>query len=183
MLLLVLVCALALLAQANPAAARAERKLEHIRQNGQRAHPDPTPTVLSEQEINAWFASGGVALPKGVQHVRFRGSNGTITTTARVDFDKLTQGARSANPLLALFTGVHDVSGVALASGHGGQGVVHVQAVSLDGMEIPRMALQFFVDRYLKPKYPEVGLDSTFRMPDKIQTATVGEHVLTVVQR
>src|SRR5579871_2636727 len=29
-----------------------QAKLDHIQQNGQRAHPDPAPTVMTEEEIN-----------------------------------------------------------------------------------------------------------------------------------
>src|SRR5947209_4902624 len=54
-----------------PPAERAERKLNWIAVNGERTQPNMTPTELSEDEINAYFASGGVKLPKGVHQVRF----------------------------------------------------------------------------------------------------------------
>jgi hypothetical protein len=40
-----------------------------------------------------------------------------------------------------------------------------------------------FVEKYVTPRYPDVGLDSTFALPAKIETATVGPHKLTVVQK
>ena len=43
-----------------------QRKLNHIEQNGKRSHPDPTPTVMTEDEINDYFATGRVELPQGV---------------------------------------------------------------------------------------------------------------------
>jgi hypothetical protein len=55
--------------------------------------------------------------------------------------------------------------------------------VSIDGVEIPRMALEFFVSKYITPKYPNVGLDSQFKLRDKVDTATVGYHKLTVTQK
>jgi hypothetical protein len=55
--------------------------------------------------------------------------------------------------------------------------------VILDGAEIPRFLLELFVEKYLKPKYPEVGMDTRLALPDKIDTATIGNHVLTVVQK
>jgi len=39
------------------------------------------------------------------------------------------------------------------------------------------------VNRYIKPKYPNLGLENRFALPDKIDTATVGNHELTVVQK
>jgi hypothetical protein len=43
--------------------------------------------------------------------------------------------------------------------------------------------LQSFVEKFLQPKYPYVGLDSRFSLKEKIDTATVGDHKLTVTQK
>jgi hypothetical protein len=45
------------------------------------------------------------------------------------------------------------------------------------------MALEYFVSKYITPKYPNIGLDSQFRLPNRIDTATVGYHKLTVTQK
>jgi hypothetical protein len=167
----------------NSAAASADAKFRHIEENARRHPPDQTPTVLSEREINAYIASGRVQLPVGVRTVAFTGQNGVLNTTARVDFDAITAQSRSSNPLLSLFSGVHEVHAVAHASGSGGQGQVHIDSIDLDGTTIPRMALEFFIDHYLRPKYPEVGLDSTFALPSRIDTARIGDHQLIVTQK
>jgi len=163
--------------------ASAEQKLRHIEANGQAARPDQTPTIFSELEINSYLASDNVILPEGVQSVKLVGEPGIITGTARVDFDRIREGTGSSNPLLSIFSGVHDVVVVAHAYGAGRQGYVHVDSVSLDGVEIPRFVLQLFVEKYLQPKYPELGLDSRFSLPDRLDTATVGPHKLTVTQK
>lgn len=160
-----------------------ERKLEHIESNAQASSPDPRPTVMTEEEVNAYVNSGAVQLPKGVQRVHLEGQSGVITAHTRVDFDQITQGSRSINPLLAFFSGVHDVEVTAHSHGEHGVGYVHADHVILDGVEVPQMALQFFVDRYLKPKYPDVGIDSRFQMPDRIDSAIVGQHQVSVVQK
>jgi hypothetical protein len=84
---------------------------------------------------------------------------------------------------MGVFSGTHDVQVDADAAGSGGQGKVHVRTVSIDGMEVPHMALQYFVEKYVTPKYPNVGLDSQFQMPDRVDTAVVGYHKLTVTQK
>jgi hypothetical protein len=160
-----------------------ERKLQHIESNGKLPKPEPTPTTFTEREINAYLASGSVQLPAGVQSARFEGQPGIITATTRVDFDRIKAGVNSSNPLLSVFTGVHDVVVVAHAHGEGHQGFVQVDSVSLDGIQIPRFALQLFVEKYLRPKYPQVGLNSQFALPDKVDTALVGSHILTLEQR
>lgn len=164
-------------------AASMEQKLRHIESNGRSAHPDQTPTVITEQEVDAYLASDEVALPNGVRSVKLEGQPGVITGTAQVDFDRIREGSRSSNPLLSIFSGVHEVVVIAHAYGAARQGYVHVDSVSLDGVEVPRFVLELFVEKYLQPKYPELGLDSRFALLDRVDTATVGEHKLTVTQK
>jgi hypothetical protein len=165
------------------ALARAERKLGQVQSNGARARPSPAPTEFTEAEINAYCASGGVELPAGVQSVSFHEEPGLVRGTAIVDFDQLKSGRNSSSPLLAIFSGVHQVAGVAQAHGAGSQGFVHVDSVTLDGVEIPRFALQVFVEKYLQPTYGNVGLDSRFPLPDRIDTITVGLRKVTLTQK
>jgi hypothetical protein len=167
----------------NAAAASAEAKFLHIEENARRNPPDQRPTVLTEREINAYLNSGRVQLPTGVRAARFTGQNGVVNTTARVDFDAITAQSRSSNPLLSLFSGMHDVHAVAHASGSGGQGRVHIDSIDIDGVNVPRLALQFFLDRYVRPKHPEVGMDSVFALPARIDTATIGDHQLIMTQK
>ena len=122
-------------------------------------------------------------LPQGVKKVMLRGDAGVITAFANIDFDEIRAGQHSSNPLLTLFSGRHDVRVEAKADASNGEGHVHVRDVSLDGVEIPPVALQFFVNKYIAPKYPNIGIDSAFHLRDKVDTATVGYHKLTVTQR
>jgi hypothetical protein len=161
----------------------AEEKFNYIHENGQRPHPDPRPTELTEQEVNAYLVSGKVRLPAGVESLRLIGAPGVVTAHCRVDFDRVRAGRANSNPLLRLFSGVHDVVVEAQAAGSNHQGRVHVNSVTIDEIEVPHFLLQLFVEKYVMPRYPGVGLDSTFTLPDKIDTATVGAHKLVVRQR
>jgi hypothetical protein len=160
-----------------------DRKLQHVESNGKLAHPDPAPTMFTKQEINAYLASQAMKFPPGVQSVFFQEQPGMVNASTRVDFDRLKAGVDSSNPLLSIFTGVHDVVVVAHAHGAGGQGLVQVDSVSLDGVEIPRFVVQLFVEKYLRPRYPQVGLESQFNLPSKIDTALVGFHTVIVRQK
>lgn len=160
-----------------------QRKVDHIEQNGAQPRPDQTPTIMSEEEINDYLASGHVKLPQGVKKVRLQGQSGKVDAFLTVDFDDIREGQKSSNPLLAVFTGTHNVTVESDAAGSGREGRVHVRTVSLDGMEVPRMALDYFVSKYITSKYPNLGMDSRFELPDKIDTATVGYHKLTVTQK
>jgi hypothetical protein len=84
---------------------------------------------------------------------------------------------------MSLFSGVHQVTADAHAQGASGIGQIHIDSVSLDGVAVPRMALEYFVDRYIHPKYPDLGIDSRFKLPNRIDRADVGSHEVTIVQR
>lgn len=161
----------------------AERKIARIEANARSPHPNQTPTVFTEAEANAYLASDNVRLPVGVESVKLEGEDGVITGNARVDFDRIREGTHSSNPLLSIFSGVHDVVVIAHAHGAQGRGHVHVDSVSIDDMEVPHFVLQLFVDKFLTPKYPDLGIDSQFAMADRIDTATVGTHELSIVQK
>lgn len=163
--------------------ASAERKIDHIESNGRSPHPSQTPTVFTEAEVNAYISSANVKMPEGVESVTLDGEDGVITGHAKVDFDRVREGVHSSNPLLSVFSGVHDVVVVAHAHGAEGRGHVHVDSVSIDDMEVPHFVLQLFVDKFLTPKYPTLGIDSQFSMADRIASATVGTHELIIIQK
>jgi hypothetical protein len=158
-------------------------KLDHIRQNGEQSRPNQMPTVMTEEEVNDYVASDHIELPKGVTKLRFEGRSGVVTAFLNVDFDEIRGGQKSPNPMLAVFSGQHDVRVEASASGSGGQGKVSVHEVTIDGFSVPRMALEYFVSKYITPKYPNIGIDSEFQLPNKVDLATVGYHKLTVTQK
>ncbi len=160
-----------------------ERKIAYLKQNAAKAHPDSKPTEITEREANAFFDEGGVKLPKGVSHVRLASTPGMIDGHAQVDFEALTQGKSSANPLLSLFSGTHDIHVVAQATASNGSASIRAQSVSLDGIEVPQMLLQLFVQHFLTPKYPNVGITSTFKLPLRIDSAVVDTGRVTLVQK
>jgi hypothetical protein len=160
-----------------------QTKLDHIQQNGEQAHPDQAPTVMTEEEINDYIADGRIVLPQGVKKLKMEGRSGVVTAFLNVNFDEIRAGQNSSNPLLSVFSGQHDVRVEADASGSGREGRVHVREVTIDGFSVPRMALEYFVSKYITPKYPNVGIDSQFQLPNKIDVATVGYHKVTVTQK
>jgi hypothetical protein len=158
-------------------------RLHHIQQNGISATPDPAPTVLPDDEGNAYFAAGRVKLPASVQQLRYSTTPDTVNAVARIDFDTLTQNSTSNNPLLSLFSGVHDVRVIAGASAQSGTATVTAQSVEIDGVTVPRVALEYFVKKYLTSKYPNVGMTSNFKLPSRVDSAKVETAKVTLSQR
>lgn len=160
-----------------------QAKIAYLKQNAAKPHPDPKPMDLTESEVNAYFNEGGVKLPKGVSHVRLTSQPGVLDAHAQVDFEAIMQGKGANNPLYNLFSGNHDVHAVAEAGGANGTGSIRVQSVELDGVQLPQWALQFFVQHYVTPKYPNVGITSPFKLPLRIDTAAVETGRVRVVQK
>jgi hypothetical protein len=167
----------------SPDVSSFEHKVQHLESNAKATHPSQTPTVLTDEEVNGYLASDQISLPAGVESVKLQALPGIINGTARVDFDRVRAGTHSTNPLLSIFSGVHEVAVTTHSHGFAGQGYVHVDSVSLDGVEVPNFVLQLFVEKYLQPKYPEIGIDSRFALPDRIDSATVGSHQVTLIQK
>lgn len=160
-----------------------QNKLDVLERNAQSNPVQRRSTQINADEVNAWFGEGGYKLPQGVEKVVFHSIPETIQADATVDFDAVKEGRRNLNPLLSVFSGVHDVQVTAKGSADNGTGHVSIQTVSIDGVDVPRLALEMFVNKYLKPKYPDVGLDNDFKMPDRIDTATVGNDNALLTQR
>ena len=162
----------------------AERKFAWIGENGRSAVPNPQPTVLAAEEWNAYLNEGGVNLPEGVTAVHIHTRPSVIQGEAEVDFDRLTANRTRSNPLLQLFTGKHHVLVLAHGSAIRGVATIQVDHVTFDGVEIPRFALDYFAQRYLRPHYGSaVGLDSVFRLKNRMQTVVIGEEQATITQR
>jgi hypothetical protein len=145
-----------------------QAKLAYLKQNAAKAHPDPKPVELTEAEVNAYFNEGGVKLPKGVSHVRLTSQPGMIDAHAQIDFEAITNGHGSNNPLYSLFSGTASI---------------RVQTVELDGVQVPQFLLQLFVQHYITPKYPNVGITSTFKLPLRIDSAVIDTERVRLVQK
>lgn len=160
-----------------------QAKLAYLKQNAARPHPDPKPTELTEPEVNAYFNEGGVKLPKGVSHVRLTSQPDVIDAHAQVDFEAITNGRGSNNPLYSLFSGTHDIHAVAQASGANGTASIHVQSIELDGVQVPQFLVQLFVEHFITTKYPNVGITSTFKLPLRIDSAVIETGRVRLVQK
>ncbi|HUS18534.1 MAG TPA: hypothetical protein VMZ25_02695 [Terriglobales bacterium] len=160
------------------------KKIDSIKENGAKARPAKKSTVFTQEEVNAYFAERRVKMPEGVRSVTFDLSPNSVHAKARIDFDDITRARRTSNPLMYLFTGIHNVDVVA-QTGSAGPGMVHVtvESVVIDGVTVPRMALNFFIDRFVSPKYPSVDLDQDYRLPAKMDAVVIGQRKGTVTQK
>jgi hypothetical protein len=161
-----------------------QKKVDFIAANASSANPQQKPTVFSQEEINAYFAERRLKMPDGVKTVTFDLVRNQVTASTRVDFDQIRNGRTSMNPLLSIFGGIHDCQVVAHTE-PSSPGMVHVrvESVVIDGVEVPRMALELFIKHYVNPKYPNVSLDGDYRLPAHIDSAVIAQQTGTVTQK
>jgi len=171
-------------AKHSPAFLSMDRKVALLEANAEQPPAQPQTTELTEQELNAYLSEGGVELPKGIDGAKFEFKPAVVHATASVNFDELAEGRTGNNPIFsALFSGTHDVEAQAQASGTHGQGTVAVDWVKLDGVEVPRAALEYLIKHYVKPKYPSAGMTTQFLLPLRIDMAVVSAGKVSLTQR
>ncbi len=187
-LALIILATFALIAQAarhTPAYLSMDKKIAVIESNSSNPPAQPQTTTITQDELNAYLAEGGVSIPKGLSNVKIEFTPGTVHASSQVDFDQLSEGhGGGGNPIFsALFSGTHDVEGDGQASGSNGQGTVTIETVKLDGVPVPKSALQYLIQHYVQPKYPNAGMTSTFNLPERIETATVQQSQVALTQK
>lgn len=162
----------------------AARKIAWLGENGHSPNPSTRPTTLTADEWNAYINEGGVKLPEGVSHVQLSSQPAVVHGIAEVDFDRFTSNRTRNKPLLTLFTGKHHVTCTAQAAAANGVATVRVQSIEFDGVAVPRFLLEYFSDRFLRPRYGNaIGMDSTFRLHSRIDAAVLGVNQVTITQR
>ncbi len=186
-LALLLLGTFALFAQAarhTPAFLSMDKKIGQLETNASEPPAQPQTTTITQDELNAYLTEGGVQIPKGLSNVKITMRPGVVHASSQVDFDQLSEEHGGGNPIFsALFSGAHDVDADGQASGSGGEGTVTIQSVRLDGVEIPKSALQYLIQHYVKPKYPQAGMTSRFALPAGIDSAVVQQAQVELVQK
>jgi hypothetical protein len=176
----------------SPAYDSAAAKIAWIGENAHSANPSTRPTTLTAAEWNAYLNEGGVKLPAGLSNIRISSQPEIVHGDAEVDFDRLTSNRTRSNPFLVLFTGKHHVavtarftvSDAVVNAAANAAATVRVDSVQFDSVEVPRIALEYFANRYLQPKFGKaVGMDATFPLRAHIATVTVGTDQVTITQR
>ena len=170
---------------AREAADSFQRKLEAVQENSKKTTPASQPSVFFEEEINGYFSERRIPnMPEGVKSVRFELRPAHVLAYTTVDFDELRRDRQIRNPLLSMFTGTHDCEVEAIVGSAGpGRVRIRVDSVKLDGVSIPLMAVEMFIERFVNPKYPNVGLDREYQLPARIESAVIQLDEGVIVQR
>ncbi len=139
----------------------AKRKLDSI--EADRLHPGARVT-LTFPELNAWVAKEA---PAGVRNPQLRAAGRDVATgAALIDFGKLERSAgRQPGWLMSkLLDGERPVSVTARVRSSGGQATVDIERVEISGFAIDGSTLDFLIQNFLIPMYPDAVIGKPFQL-------------------
>jgi hypothetical protein len=162
----------------------AKRKFEAIEKY--RIKPG-TRVPLPAAELNAYvqeemrdLISEGVRNPKVELH-----GNNIATGRADINFLKLQKG-RGAAPnwlMRKLLDGEHEVAVTARIDSASGQATVNLQRVEIAGIPVEGAALDYLIQNYLLPKYPDAKINRPFALKYRMDRLEVAPGIAYVVMR
>ena len=141
--------------------------------------------VFTAAEVNAWIrAEAKARVPQGVRDVRIELGDGRATGYATIDFLKIRQAATGEQPgwlLKNLFAGERPVVVTARFASGQGRARVDVERVEISGIAIEGHMLEFVIEDYLRPTFPDVVANEWFGLRFGIERFTVTRAGVTVI--
>ena len=160
-------------AAVNPLAESVTRKLDII-QSG-KAKPGAV-FVFTSAELNAWVrVKAPLVVPEGLREPRLELSNASATGYALIDFLKLRYAAGvETNWLISkLIQGEKRVMASASIQSANGRATVHLLRVEIGGLAVSGATLDFLIDTFFRPLYPDAKIDEPFELSDRVDRIEV----------
>jgi len=179
-----LVCLVSFAAVSQTDYQNAKRKFQTI----DKKPPKPgTRIPFTSSELNAYVQTELPAVaPQGIRNpkVELQGNN-VATGRALIDFVKLrsVQGKNTNWMLRKLIEGEREVAVTTRITSAGGQATVNLQRVEVGGIPIEGAALDFIINTYLIPNYPEAKVGKPFRLHKNVDKIEVSPGVAYVTTR
>lgn len=132
--------------------------------------------VFSAAELNVYVQHQVPTVTDGVRRPRLELlGEGVARGSALVDFAKLrsSEGHPPGWLLSMLLEGEHPVSVTARVNSAGGQATVHVQQVEIGGVGVSGATLDFLIQHFLLPLYPDAVVDRPFALAHRIDRVEV----------
>ena len=177
---------LAVACAADPLYESAKRKIALVQED--RARPGSR-VWLSLAELNAYGKNAALeAAPQGLRNPRLELGNGAATGSALIDFLKVRQLKGPApNALVAWFlSGERPVRAEARIESGRGHATVHLQKVTLSWMTAQGAVLDFLIENFLLPFYPEAKIGTPFELKhnvERFEISPTGVNVLIAPKR
>jgi hypothetical protein len=141
--------------------------------------------AISSQELNAYVENElPTVAPPGIRkpHVELQGNN-IATGSALIDFLKLrsAQGKTTNWLLRKMLEGEHEVKVTTKVTSGNGSAKVDLQRVEVGGLPIQGAALDFLIQNYLLPNYPEAKIGKPFALHKRVDRIEVAPGVAYVI--
>jgi hypothetical protein len=165
--------AAAFLWSADPVGVSVSRKLDLI-QSG-KAKPGAVYRFTSA-ELNAWVrVKAPTVIPDGLRQPRLVLGNGEASASALIDFLKVRHASGvETNWLVArLIQGEKLVRARATIQSARGQATVHLVRVEIGGLAVTGAPLDFLVQNFFLPFYPDAKIDEPFNLAGNVDRIVV----------
>ena len=140
--------------------------------------------VLTSEELNA-YARQEIAevAPEGVRNPRLDLGAGTATATALIDLGKLrrTEGKPPGRLMAYLLDGERPITITARIRSADGTAVVDVESLEISGVTIEGRLLDFLIQNYLVPAYPNAKVGQPFALGHRIERLDVQRSAVGVL--
>ena len=103
---------------------------------------------------------------------------GAVAADAQLTFNPRGTGNAVVDALLA---GTHNLFVKGRLSGENREGKFDLEEIRVDGIPVPKTLVETLVNKYVKPKYPEVDLKAPFELPWRIDRITIEQGKATIV--
>jgi hypothetical protein len=179
-ILIVVVFASALLAAADPLAISVSKKLDLIESG--KAKPGSV-FRFTPAELNAWVrVKAPTIIQDGFRQPHLELGNGEATASALIDFLKVRHASGvETNWLVAkLIQGEKLVTARASIQSAHGKATVHLLRVEIGGLAVTGAPLDFLVQNFFLPFYPDAKIDEPFELAgnvDRIEVTPVEARV------
>jgi hypothetical protein len=137
--------------------------------------------ILTFPELNAWVAREA---PAGVRNPQLRvAARDLATGAALIDFGKLERSAgRQPGWLMSkLLDGERPVTVTARVRSSAGRATVDIQRVEISGLVIDGPTLDFLIQNFLIPMYPDAVIGRPFELGCRIDRLDVSPSAVTVL--
>jgi hypothetical protein len=162
------------------AAKTLQEKIDAIQAAETAKNRQGTETIeVSEAELESYVLySMRDQIPAKVDSIDVQLTPGTVAADTKLTFPSDSTG----NPLVdVVVAGTHTFYLKGKLAASEGRGRFELQEVKVDGIPVPLVLIETLVDKYVKPKYPEVDLKEPFPMPWGMESLAIGMGKATIV--
>jgi hypothetical protein len=164
----------------------AQKKVESIEKD--RWPTNGTISFNPEELVALGMAQIDAVAPGAVERPQLKLVRDGATATAVINFDRLRQSSTTTNStgewLYSRFlTGEHPVSVTVEVTSSGGKMTVHPTAVTISGVTLSGGGLEFLLNTFVLPRYPNAVIDRPFPLRDNIERIQVGPANALVIRK